>query len=143
MSLAFFEVEDQHAKLHVRGVERDEFARVSQCGRKIASLSRDRDEGQERVSIRRMAFVGSFEQFHRRCASANRIQRDRVDIARIAGRKLAGLPQFRDRIGVIVLTHEPEAERVANIRIVRITPPAQKPLEKRVFRGRGLAPAYA
>ena len=28
MGLAFFEIEDQHAKLHVRGVERDKFTRV-------------------------------------------------------------------------------------------------------------------
>jgi hypothetical protein len=28
MGLAFFEIEEQHAKLHVRGVERDKFTRV-------------------------------------------------------------------------------------------------------------------
>ena len=36
------------------------------------------------------------------------------------GRKLTGLPQFRDCIGVIVLTHEREAKRVVYIRIVRV-----------------------
>ena len=66
MRLPFFEVENQHAKLHVRGVERDEFARMGQCGRKITGLSRNGHKGKERVSIRRMAFVGIFEQLHRR-----------------------------------------------------------------------------
>ena len=108
MGLAFFEIEDQHAKLHVRGVERYKFTRVQKRGGEIAGIPSDRDEGEERVPIRRMAFVGIFDQLHRRCTRANGIQRDRVDIgiARIVWRKLAGLPQFRECIGVIVLTHE-------------------------------------
>ena len=91
MRLAFFEFENEHAKLHVRGVERDEFARVGQRGRNIARLSRNGHKGEERVSIRRMVFVGIFKQLHRLCWRAGGIQRDRVDIgiARIAGGKLA------------------------------------------------------
>ena len=96
MRLAFFEVHDQHAKLHVRGGERDEFARVGQCGRKITGLSRNGHKG-KRVSISRMSFVGIFKQLHRRSTGANGIQCDRINIgiARIIGRKLAGTPQFR------------------------------------------------
>ena len=61
MGLAFFEIEDQHAKLHVRGVERDKFTRVQKRGGEITGIPSDRDEGEERVPIRRMAFVGIFE----------------------------------------------------------------------------------
>ena len=91
MGLAFFEIEDQHAKLHVRGVERYKFTRVQKRGGEIAGIPSDRDEGEERVPIRRMAFVGIFEQLHRRCTRAKGIQRDRIDIgiARIVWRKTA------------------------------------------------------
>jgi hypothetical protein len=41
-SLAFFEFEDQHAKLHIRGVERDEFARVVDDAYEIFRLLRAR-----------------------------------------------------------------------------------------------------
>ena len=108
MGLAFFEIEDQHAKLHVRRIERNKLACMGKRGGEIAGIPRDRDEGKKRVSIRGVTFVGIFEQLHRRCTRANGIQRDRLDIgiARIVWRKLAGLPQFRECIGVIVLTHE-------------------------------------
>jgi hypothetical protein len=97
MGLAFFEIEDRHAKLLVRRIERNKLACMGKRGGEIAGIPRDRDEGKKRVPIRRVTFVGIFEQLHRRCTRANGIQRDRVDIgiARIVGRKLAGLPQFR------------------------------------------------
>jgi hypothetical protein len=56
MHLALFEVEDQHAKLHVCGIQCDEFTRVGQRGRKITGLSRNRHKGEECVPIRRMAW---------------------------------------------------------------------------------------
>ena len=42
MDLAFFEIEDQHAKLHVRGVERDKFTRVQKRGGEITGIPSDR-----------------------------------------------------------------------------------------------------
>jgi hypothetical protein len=42
MGLAFFEIEDQHAKLHVRGVERDKFTRVQKRGGEITGIPSDR-----------------------------------------------------------------------------------------------------
>src|SRR5450631_1888836 len=112
MSLAFFKVEDQPAKLHVGRRKHSKFSRVEERSREIAGLPGDRHKGEKRVPIRRMAFVRSLEQLHRLSRGAGGIQRDRVDIgiARVVGRKLASLPQFRDCISVIVLTHECKAQ---------------------------------
>jgi hypothetical protein len=120
--LAFFEIEDQHAKLHICGIKCDEFPRMGQRGRKITGLLSYRHKSEKRVPIYRMAFVRRLKQLHRLSLGADGIQRDRVDIgiAPIAGGKLARAPQFRERLGIIVLTHECEAQRVPYIRIVRV-----------------------
>ena len=50
MRLAFFEIENKHAKLHVRGVERDEFARVRVSAVANSPVSRAMDTRARSVS---------------------------------------------------------------------------------------------
>jgi hypothetical protein len=63
MGLAFFEIEDQHAKLHVRRIERNKLACMGKRGGEIAGIPKDETSARS-VPIRRVTFVGIFEQLH-------------------------------------------------------------------------------
>ena len=81
MGLAFFEIEDQHAKLHVRRIERNKLACMGKRRGEIAGIPRDRDEGKKRV----VAFRSNPSQTchrkqrgfpHVHCAAVNNRSRD-------------------------------------------------------------------
>jgi hypothetical protein len=112
MRLASFKVLDQRKKLDIVGIEGGEFVRVQKRCREIAAPSRERDEGDEDVAVRRMALVSLLEQLHCLRSRAGRIEGDRVDIGimRIVGREFARLAQLHQCLGVILLAHQGEAE---------------------------------
>src|SRR5436309_180891 len=72
-----------------------------------------------------MAYVGAGESSSRigtRQLENLSTEVDDVDVcvARIVGRKLARVPQLRQRHGVIALPHEQEAERMPRVRVRRL-----------------------
>jgi hypothetical protein len=57
MGLALFEIRDERAKSHVRTIEGHQFAGVPKRRRKIADVSRDRNQRREHVSVCGIALI--------------------------------------------------------------------------------------
>jgi len=95
---------------------------MRQRGGKILGFDLVGGQRRKAVAIIGLPREGAFQNIDRRLGLAGVMQRDGVDIgvAGIVGRKFAGPAQFGERLGVVLLTHEGQPERVARVGIVRI-----------------------
>src|SRR5713101_2266255 len=110
------EIQQQCAKLRVRRIKGGELSSVQQSCGGISRISRDRDERHEHVTVCRMPPVRLLQQRQRVTVRAARIQRDGVDIGvpRIVRSQLTGLTKQIERLDVIALAHQKQAERMAD-----------------------------
>ena len=60
--LAFLEIQNQRADLHVQGIQGSHLTRVKQCGSKISPLPCERYKGAEYLRVGRMLPVRALQQ---------------------------------------------------------------------------------